>query len=331
MLAFEPQTSKDVLICQIYKDEKSSTVVQDVYFSPIYKRDAESAIVTEDIVSVLRDDAFRLQREHGLSKVEYEHIIEGVKKNKPIDPTWPTSMKRAWIDIRDTISSKLKRELTLDRSDESFIRYYYNTTKPRTNNIIGVFGNSGTGKSWSVCRTIMTDPALHAYPKIRLIGTVGGSDPSFEPLREKMFQVYEYFNSDEMSPEDLSIKDLTKGKCIILDDIDSTANARVRKSLQLYRDRLLQIGRHKSLRIWNTAHLFNGYRETAKIRNSAKTLFIFPRGIPGTLFQILTKSYNWKASRAQHMVDNCIRDGRLTVISRNHPQFLCTPKRIVLL
>ena len=85
MLAFEPQTSKDVLICQIYKNETSNVVVQDVYFSPIYKRDAESAIVTEDVMSVLRDDAFRLQREHGLSKVEYEEIVLGVKQNKPID------------------------------------------------------------------------------------------------------------------------------------------------------------------------------------------------------------------------------------------------------
>ena len=181
-----------------------------------------------------------------------------------------------------------------------------------------------------MCQTILRDPALEHYENVFLIGAVGEDDISYEPLKQKMFERYHYMNSDDITGSDLKIRDYAKS-CVILDDIDSTADPRKRRAAQLFRDRLLQTARHFSTRVWSTCHLFNGYRETSKIRNSARWRFLFPRSIPHTLIQILEKDFNFKREAAMHMMKQCQKDSRLCVISKNFPQFLCTSKRIILL
>jgi len=85
------------------------------------------------------------------------------------------------------------------------------------------------------------------------------------------------------------------------------------------------------LRLWNSAHLFNSYRQTTKIRNSSRWLFIFSRSIPKTLLQILDQTFAWKRQRRQAMLKKCQEYGRLTVISKKYLQFLMTPKTLILL
>ena len=141
--------------------------------------------------------------------------------------------------------------------------------------IVSVFGASGSGKSWSVCQLLLRDPAVMHYERIYLIGTVGEDDPSYQALRDAYPEKFDFLNTSDLTADDLKIAQY-KHSCIILDDIDSEPERIIRKNVQLFRDRLLQTARHYSIRVINTAHRFNSYHETSKMRNSSKFIGIFP-------------------------------------------------------
>lgn len=328
MLAFNKSHDKDILLALVYPDAQSTKPINEIWYT--HKYEGDSQIVNDDVESLLKYEQLRVMKQHNITRREYRDLLQLLKEGVEVNEEADRSMKKAYLDMRITLERKLKKEIIFDAKDKAYLRINYDTTEPKTNYIIGVFGASGSGKSYSVCQTVLRDPALVHYENVFLVGAVGEDDISYEPLKEKMFERYHYMNSDDITGSQLKIRDYAKS-CVILDDIDSTADPRKRRAAQLFRDRLLQTARHYSTRVISTSHLFNGYRETSKIRNSARWIFIFPRSIPHTLIQTLEKDFNFKREAAHHMLKMCQRDGRLTVVSKNHPQFLMTPKRIILL
>lgn len=328
MLSFTKTSEKDVVLAHVYPDAEGQKPETPIFYVP--KFSGASQLVRDDLHELLKFERLRILRQYGLTDEEYGQLVELVKNEQDIAPDTDRTLKRAHLEIKVLVEKKLKKEITFAESDKAYLRINYDTEKPKTNYIVGVFGSSGSGKSYSVAQLLLRDPALFEYNMVYLIGSVGADDPSYEPLKDAMFEKWRYINTSEMENKDFDIA--RYANCaIIFDDIDSESNPKLRKKIQRFRDRCLQTARHYSIRIINTAHLFNSYRETSKIRNSARWLFIFPRSIPHTLLQILTKSFNMKNAEAMHLTNICKRDGRLTVISKNAPTFLMTPKRLILL
>ncbi|MEC9399639.1 MAG: hypothetical protein VX475_18565 [Myxococcota bacterium] len=328
MLSLHKVTDKDICLAQVFRDAEDKTPKAAIWYTPTYK--GAPQIETDDIRNLLRYEQLTIMKQFGLTAQEYEHLVDVVREGHPIDPDTERGLKRAHLHMRVLVERKLKKEVSFSEDDEIYLRVLYDTHEAKTNYIVGVFGASGSGKSYSVCQLLLRDPALHTYERVVLLGSVGEDDPSYAPLKEEVFQRWTFKNTKDITQSDMAVRDYAHC-ALIFDDIDSEANPKLRKSIQLFRDRCLQTARHFSIRIINTAHLFNSYRETAKIRNSARWLFIFPRSIPHTLVQILEKTYNYKRAEALHLTNLCKRDGRLTVIHKNAPTFLMTPKRLILL
>ena len=328
MLSFNKESEKDVLIANVYANDTAMKPTTGVWYLPRFS--GASKLVRDDLHEMLKYEKLRVLRQYGLTDEEYDQLVEMVREGGQISPDTDRTLKRAFMEIKVLVEKKLKKEISFTDEDKAYLRINYDTTKKKTNYIVGIFGASGSGKSYSVAQLLLRDPALETYEMIYLIGSVGAEDVSYEPLKKRMFERFKYIHTGDMEAKDFDIK--RYGNCaIIFDDIDSESSPKLRKKIQLFRDRCLQTARHYSIRIINTAHLFNSYRETSKIRNSARWLFIFPRSIPHTLIQILTKSYNMKNAEALHLTNICKRDGRLTVISKNAPSFLMTAKRLILL
>lgn len=328
MLSFTRTSEKDIVLGHVYRDAEARKPDTPIFYVP--KFSGASQLVRDDLHEMLKFERLRLLQQYGLTDQEYDSLLELVKNEQDIAPDVDRTLKRAHLEIKVLVEKKLKKEITFSENEKAYLRINYDTEKKKTNYIVGVFGSSGSGKSYSVAQLLLRDPFLQEYNMIYLIGSVGADDPSYEPLKEVMFEKYRYINTSEMEESDFDIKKYANA-AIIFDDIDSESNPKLRKKIQRFRDRCLQTARHYSIRIINTAHLFNSYRETSKIRNSARWLFIFPRSIPHTLLQILTKSFNMKNAEAMHLTNICKRDGRLTVISKNAPTFLMTPKRLILI
>ena len=328
MLSLQKTTAKDILLAHIYPDAESKVAAASIWYTPKFQ--GAPQLQNDDIGTLLKYERTRLLQKHGLTVEEYDQLVDLIKKDMDLDPGTERTIKKAHLDMKILVEKKLKKEIAFELSDKAYIRLNYDTREERTNYIVGVFGASGSGKSYSVCQLLMRDPAFHMYERVVLVGSVGEDDPSYEPLREKAFERFTFINTRDIKPDDLVVRNYAKC-ALVFDDIDSEADRKVRKQIQHFRDRCLQTARHYSIRVINTAHLFNSYRETSKIRNSARYLFILPRSIPHTLIQILEKSYNYKKAHALHLTNICKRDGRLTVISKNAPSFLMTPKRLILL
>ena len=328
MLSFKRVTEKDIVLAHVYSDADALSPTAEIYYTP--KFSGASQIVHDDIASLLKFERLKFIRQYGLTDIEYDSIVDMITNGKVIDPDTERTIKRAYMEMKIIVERKLKKEVNFEDTDKAYLRINYDTEKKKTNYIVGVFGSSGSGKSYSVAQLLLRDPALQSYDMVYLLGSVGADDVSYEPLKKEMYEKYKYMNTSDLTESDFDIRKYANA-AIIFDDIDSEPNVRLRKKIQLFRDRCLQTARHYSIRIINTAHLFNSYRETAKIRNSARWLFIFPGSIPHTLVQILVKSFNYKQVAAMEMVNICKRDGRLCVIHKNAPTFLLTPKRLILL
>ena len=328
MLSLSKTTEKDVLLAHIYPNAESTTPTAPIFYTPKFQ--GPPALETDDVGMLLKYERTRILSEFGLTVEEYDSLVDMIRKAQEIDHDANRLIKRAFLKMRILVETKLKKEIAFELADEAYLRLNYDTREERTNYIVGVFGASGSGKSYSVCQLLLRDPAFNEYERVVLVGSVGEEDPSYEPLRDKAWERFTFLNTRDVKPEDLVVRNYAKC-ALVFDDIDSEADRKVRKQIQHFRDRCLQTARHYSIRVINTAHLFNSYRETAKIRNSARYLFILPRSIPHTLIQILEKSYNYKKAHALHLTNICKRDGRLTIISKNAPSFLMTPKRLILL
>ena len=328
MLSFQETSPKDTHIVNIYKEAESMKPHGEIFYVGRHK--GKSLIKHDDYFSVLESDALFLKKKFSLANSEYKELVALAAKDAEIDPDTDRSIKRAYLEIKTRLQTKMRREIVFDLEDEVYLRINYDTREAKKNYIVSFFGASGSGKSYAVCQLLLRDPAVSLYERIYLIGTVGEDDPSYQPLRDAYPHKFEFINTSSLTAEDMKVSQY-KQCCIILDDIDSEPDPRTRKAIQLFRDRLLQTARHYSIRTISTAHRFNSYHETSKMRNSSKFICIFPRSIQHTLIQILEKEYQFSAKDAMRLTRQCKRDGRMTVIRRSHPALLMTPKRIILL
>ena len=330
MLSFEQLTKNDIPLAWGYDNERGEGKPKfTVWFTPRY--DSESAITTDDIKALLKGERLRIQSELKLDKYEFDELVRRIQQNETSDPSWSRTLKRAWLELNKTVDSKLRKELEFDRSDSVFLKVAFDVDKERVNSIVGVFGASGAGKSWSIQETILRFPSLHLVPRVLLFGSVGETDPSFERLRHELHERYEYKNPREMDANDFEGKNYERRSVLIFDDIDSISDGRVRRQTQHFRDTCFEIARHRSQTIFASVHLFHSYRATAKIRNSSRYFFVFPRSVPKVLLDVLDKTFAWSRRRRQAMLKHAQADGRLCVFSMKHPQFIMTPKRLVIL
>ena len=330
MLTFDRLTAKDVPLAWGYNnDEGTGKPRFTVYFTPRYSGD--TAITTDDIGALLKNERLRLQSELKLDEYEFKSLVDRIKRNEPSDPAWDRTLKRAWLELNKAVDAKLRREIEFDRSENIWLKVAFDVDRDRVNSIVGVFGASGAGKSWSIQETILRFPALALVPRVHLFGSVGETDPSYDKLRHHLAERFEYKKPRDMTDDDLRAKNYERKSVIVFDDIDSISDSRVRRATQHFRDTLFEIARHRSLTLFASVHLFHSYRATAKIRNSSRFFFIFPRSVPKVLLDILDKTFSMKRQRRQALLKKVQEDGRLCVVSMKHPMFVCSAKRLILL
>jgi len=329
MLAFEKITDKDIHIANIFESETSDKIVQQIWYT--HKFSGDSEIINDDVLSLLEEEMITIQKDHNVTLEEYKRLCDDVKKTKVVNPDYPRNMKKAFLYMQELMAHKLRRELVLSRLDPHWVRYHYDTSTPNTAQHQLYCGTSGSGKTWSLVRAVKLDPNLYHYTRFTLIGTTGESDPSYQPLRDYFGARWEYINSEEITAEQCKVTYYPRNSCVCFDDCSSTVDRKRRRAVSELSDRLLTTARHRSIKLINVIHRFNGYRETSKVRNSSSTWHIFARTIPSTLVQILDKNYGYKKNKREDLLRRVQFDGRLTIIRVDFPQMLLTSKRIILL
>ena len=327
MLSFDKLTDKDIPLAFVYDSAEATKPTETIWFTPNFH--GESQIISDDYKALIQEERFRIVKEFGLSRAEFNQVVDDIQNTKPMNVDYDRTMKKAYLEIKQTINNKLKKEITLDYSDKEYLRLWYSTEKPNTNRAIALFGSSGSGKSHATCQLILRN--LHSFhvPRVYLISCVSEDDPSYEPLRSKYKERYEYISTNSQTTFDH--RDYERGSIIILDDVDQTPNKKTRKNIQFHRDSLWTVGRHRSYNLISTNHIYAGFRLTQKTRSSSRWLGIFARSVPRVLLDVLEKDFAMSKPKRMDLLKKCQQDGRLTWISKSFPQFLLTPKRLILI
>lgn len=136
-----------------------------------------------------------------------------------------------------------------------------------------VSGQSGSGKSTFVSNWLSESRKIwkNRHKKdIFIMSRVQEDAPldKFKPIRVEL--------NDEILIEPIEAEDL-EDSVVIFDDIDTIANTRVRKTITMLRDDLLECGRHYNVRMLCTSHLLLAGHQTKKMLNEATTVVVFPR------------------------------------------------------
>ena len=131
MLSFERHGPKDVQVVNIYKDADSTKPHGEIYYVSRHK--GKSLIDHDDHRSVLAGDELFLKKKFTLSETEYAHLLKLAVDNSELDADTIQSIKRAYLEIRTRLQSKMRREIVFDETDALHLRINYDTTKPKTN------------------------------------------------------------------------------------------------------------------------------------------------------------------------------------------------------
>ena len=305
-----------------------------VHYIPNYDKDAPPEIESSDPKTLIETERFRLMTEYGLSKFEFDHMVQRVAQNEPVDPSASRALKRAYLDIQRIINTKLKTTLEFGARESVFLKPVYDTRPDRTNQIVTTFGSSGAGKSYMINDLLMRNPAIRdgeTVPAVYLFSSVGGDDPSYAPIREFLDERFFLVDPKNMEARDTLVSTYEKKSVLIFDDVASIANRRVRDKVLAFRDNCLEVARHKSLVIINSSHLFHDRVKTQKLRNSSCIFVLYPRNSNKAIVDVLETMFAMNRHERNDLVKKLKREGRAQFLRVDTPSYLVNTKRVQLL
>jgi len=228
------------------------------------------------------------------------------KKNKPIHLAKDTEMNQ----IKDSFNKlilddpKSKFELGINKDLERLIAY--------------IAGASGSGKSFFASQIIKK--YKKAYPKneIYLFSSVD-KDSSLDSLKINRI------NLEGLLEEKLDINDF-ENSMIIMDDIDSISNKKIKNIVLDIANEGLQRGRHSKTSLIFTNHILCDGRQTRHILNEAHSITIFPKSANSRNLDYLLGSYIGLSKPEIQYVKQM--DTRPCTIIKSYPQIIMSDHEI---
>ncbi len=136
------------------------------------------------------------------------------------------------------------------------------------------------------------------------------SDESLDKIKPKRIKLDESIHTDP-----IKVNDLANSVCIF-DDIDVSADKKVRDGVYSILNQCLEIGRHWKITIVVTNHLPTNGKDTRRILNEAHTITYFPRSAGGRIRCLLE---NYVGLGKKHMQYLKKQNTRWCTIFKNYP------------
>jgi hypothetical protein len=177
---------------------------------------------------------------------------------------------------------------------------------------------SGAGKStWAgnymkEYRKIFKDDEIYVFSSIKSDKALDRNDPIRITLDEDLIQ-------DPIDPSEIS------NSLAVFDDTDTIQNARLKNAVAVFRDWLLEQGRHFDIRMLITSHLLSDYKHTRRILNEATSIVVFPKSGSGTynIKRFLQIYCGFDKLQIRKFLN---LDSRWVSVYRSYPQFVLYEK-----
>jgi hypothetical protein len=185
--------------------------------------------------------------------------------------------------------------------------------KNKERDILYVFGQSGSGKSYYVKEYAAEYKKMYPKNDIFLFTTV--DDVSTIDEIKKLIKID--MNKPEFLDIDIPLEEF-KDSLVIFDDVDNIDNKALKKKLWSVMGNLLTKGRHYNVSAVVTYHVSAGGNETKLILNESNSLTFFPAAMGGRNMKYILDGY-LGLDKAQIKKIKCL-DSRWITVLKTYPK-----------
>jgi hypothetical protein len=153
--------------------------------------------------------------------------------------------------------------------------------------IIYITGPSGSGKSTYCKKYLLEYKKIFKKNPIFLFSSLI-EDKTLD--EEKGLDIIRIRVDTNLTEESIPIEEF-KDSIVVFDDIDNIGNKKVRDSVYIILNNILEIGRHYNVSCISTNHLTTNGRETRRIFNEAHSVVFFPFAGAGKGLRYMCEAY----------------------------------------
>jgi adenosyl cobinamide kinase/adenosyl cobinamide phosphate guanylyltransferase len=224
-------------------------------------------------------------------------------------------------EINEVRSGFDEYSLQNSRGENYHMEVAVNTDTERQ--IIYIAGASGSGKSYWAKRYI--DAYQKAYPKRPVfVFSALNEDSSIDKIKD----LQRINLTEAILQEDLPSSEF-ENALVLMDDVDSIQNSKIRKKVMAIQADILQTGRHHNVSCIITNHVATNGRETRLILAEAHVITFFPSMMPSRMLKYLLENYMGLDRETITKVKNL--PGRSVSYIKGFPRCLVSEKEVMIL
>lgn len=190
--------------------------------------------------------------------------------------------------------------------------------------VLFVAGPSGSGKSTFAGQYI--DKYLKLYPKAKFyVFSQLNEDQAFDYLRPHRITL-----DQSLIDEPIEVNDIEENSIVLFDDIDSVSDKKIQIAINKIKEQILNLGRHRNIKIVVTNHLLNPAERTASrtLLNESQSITFFPQS--GSSYQISYYLKRYLGFSTKQINAIMALPSRWVTVLRTYPQVILSEKRAVL-
>lgn len=225
-----------------------------------------------------------------------------------------------------------------DEKGEEFIKLsgkqYFQpvpTIKKNQNERLYIAGASGSGKSTYVAdyiaqhiKLINNDVTIYIFSSVKYDKLLDDrfGDRIVRPDMDDTECFDEPYDPEEFEPNSI----------VIFDDCDKIKLPKVRVSIFMLREHLLEVGRHYGLTIISTSHQLSNYARTRTLLNEATSVTFFPKHGTGVHYikEYLKKHMGFNTEQIKRCL-SLSKNSRWITVYKSYPKFIISAKEAYLI
>lgn len=181
---------------------------------------------------------------------------------------------------------------------------------------VGVFGISGSGKSYYSARFIKNILRMKKDSNFFILSNVLEDEPldKLQPIR---------LDNYETACDGIPVEDITDS-VILFDDIATISDRGTRKCIEALRDDLLETGRHYNTRMVCTAHLIMNGWESRRLLNECTSIVLFPKSNRKNIINYLKTYEKWDDKDIMRAIN--LPSRWVCLVKHKNPQYVIHEK-----
>lgn len=228
------------------------------------------------------------------------------------------SLKILYNKANELLDEILRKEINFDKKEATIF-----PTVPADSwfGHTAVFGASGSGKSTWISHYLTKIKEVYKGCNIYVFSLVK-DDPAY--TKSKLNPIYIQIDEDLLD-NPLNVKEFAgtpkNPSIIIFDDSDLHHDKKIADALELFRDQVLEVGRHKSISAICVSHVILNQKHTKKVLNECSRVVLFPANNFASIQNYLRRYLGFQRDDI-NFIKNIGKVSRWCMLCRDYPMLV---------